>query len=91
MWTKHDETSVSWQSITQLSLPLDQLRALQASVTLDQSVLEDVQAVLVELFSRIQHRTNMLGDVLRSVGGATHKLRKAVLPLRVRWPRLKQC
>ena len=76
-----DETSVAWQSITQLSLPLDQLRDLQATVTLDQGVLEDVQAALVELSSRIHHRTNLLGDVLRSVGGATHKLQEGCIAL----------
>ena len=76
-----DETSVAWQSITQLSLPLDQLRDLQATVTLDQGVLEDVQAALVELSSRIHHRTKLLGDVLRSVGGATHKLQEGCIAL----------
>ena len=60
---------------------MDQLRDLQATVTLDQGVLEDVQAALVELSSRIHHRTNLLGDVLRSVGGATHKLQEGCIAL----------
>ena len=44
-------------------------------------MLEDVQAALVELSSHIHHRTNLLGDVLCSVGGASHKLQEGCIAL----------
>ena len=85
-----DASSVSWQSITQMSFPLDQLGDLQASVTLDQSVLEDVHAALLELSSRIQHRTSLLGSVLHGVGGATRELQAGCIALEARVTEMQQ-
>ena len=44
-------------------------------------VLEDAQAALVELSSHIHHRTNLLGNVLHSVRGGTHKLQESCVAL----------
>ena len=47
-----------------ITRPLDQIRDLQATITLEQGVLEDAQTALVRLSAHIQHHTNLLGDEL---------------------------
>ncbi|CAE7317713.1 GIP [Symbiodinium sp. CCMP2592] len=65
---------MTFRSLTQVTLPLESLRELEDSIQLDQDVLSDVKAAMVELSARIQHRTSILASMLQDVSGGTQRL-----------------
>ena len=51
------------QQLTQLEIPVDALEQIRQAVSFDISVIDDIRVAVQELWDRVQHRTNVLGDV----------------------------
>ena len=58
----------------QVELPADVLRSFTTSISDDLSFAADIQAALIELASRIQYRTEVLGSALGEVGQSVRGL-----------------
>ena len=65
---------VTMRSMTQVELPADVLRSFTTSISDDLSFAADIQAALIELASRIQYRTEVLGSALGEVGQSVRGL-----------------
>ena len=72
------------RSLTQVALPMESIRELEAAIHLDQDILGDVQAAVVELSSRIQHRTSLLRAMLQDVSSSTQTLQEGCKILEAR-------
>ena len=51
------------QQLTQLEILVDALEQIRQAVSFDISVIDDIRVAVQELWDRVQHRTNVLGDV----------------------------
>ena len=65
---------MTMRSMTQVELPADVLRSFTTNIADDLSFAADVQAALIELASRMQYRTEVLGSALGEVGRSVHGL-----------------
>ena len=65
---------MTMRSMTQVELPADVLRSFTTSISDDLSFAADIQAALIELASRIQYRTEVLGSALGEVGQSVRGL-----------------
>ena len=65
---------VTMRSMTQVELPAEVLRSFTTSISDDLSFAADIQAALIELASRIQYRTEVLGSAVGEVGQSVRGL-----------------
>ena len=66
---------MTMRSMTQVELPADVLRSFTSSrVSDDLFFAADIQAALIELASRMQYRTEVLGSALGGVGQSVRGL-----------------